>query len=51
MVLGQPIRPVGVRPQGDDQKWKKEVERVLNDLIKDNVAAETRIQRLEQRVR
>lgn len=28
-----PIRPVGEDPKGDDMPWKREVERVLEELI------------------
>lgn len=28
-----PIRDVQVEPQGDDQAWKREVRRVLSELV------------------
>lgn len=45
------IQPVTVPAKGDDQEWKREVQRVLDALIADLAAARTEIDYLKGRVR
>lgn len=46
-----PIQPVTVTPKGDDQEWKREVQRVTDQLVADLAAARTEIDYLKGRVR
>lgn len=45
------IQPIAVTPQGDDQPWKRDHDRAVNELIRQLAAALTKIDYLEKRVR
>ncbi len=45
------IQPVTVQPVGDDQQWKRDMQRAVEQLIRELAAAQTKIGYLEGRVR
>lgn len=48
--MADPVRSVGVEPVGDDQKFKRELVRVLEELIARQAADRTDIDYLKRKV-
>lgn len=48
--MPEPISPIAVTPTGDDQPWKRDLERIVTELIARQVADRSEIEYLKGRV-